>query len=284
MINKNIHNPLTVGEHLCNRRLNLDLVQSEVAADIVVTEDCITSWRITGQNPKLRNLPHVFYKSTSLKTCVSCCPIHMLELRLFVGQPKSETTNDWLIPYCKLSIIFECKRLFRIITVSGNCQTFLMYKALSCLVILFLFSCGDAGNQATNQNVDALANRFQHIKGKLEKFADKHDATISTVWSKVQKHDPDGSDSFLVKHIVWNDGRFGKAIFIQQHNGIEGVDTTTWDFSNIAWLQDTQATAKPTFVKNLLTKVEFQTIEKDIEQLLSKSEEVLGAIKVEDLK
>ena len=185
---------------------------------------------------------------------------------------------------CKLSIIFECKRLFRIITVSGNCQTFLMYKALSCLVILFLFSCGDAGNQATNQNVDALANRFQHIKGKLEMFADKHDAKISTVWSKVQKHDPDGSDSFLVKHIVWNDGRFGKAIFIQQHNGIEGVDTTTWDFLNIAWLQDTQMIAKPTVVKNLLTKVDFKIIETDIERLLNESEKGLSVINVKDLK
>ena len=152
------------------------------------------------------------------------------------------------------------------------------------LIVLFLSSCADVGNQSTNQKDDPLAKRFQNIEGKLQEFAEKHNAKISTVWSKVQKYDPDGSDSFLVKHIVWNDKCFGKAVCIQQHSDINGIDTTAWDFSNIAWLKDTQVTAKPTFVKNLLTKVEFQVIEKDIEQLLSKSEKVLSAIKVEDLK
>ena len=159
-----------------------------------------------------------------------------------------------------------------------------MCKVLHFLIVLLLFSCADVGNHATNQKDDPLAKRFQNIEGKLQEFAEKHNAKISTVWSKIQKHDPDGSDSFLVKHIVWNDDRFGKAVFIQQHNDINGVDTTNWDFSNIAWLQDAQKTAKPTFVKNLLTKVDFQIIEKEIEQLLSKSEKVLDAIKEEDLK
>jgi hypothetical protein len=159
-----------------------------------------------------------------------------------------------------------------------------MDKVFNCFVILFLFSCGDIGNQATKRKDDPLANKFQRIEGKLQEFADKHDAKISTVWSTIQKHDPDGSDSFLVRHIVWNDGRFGKAVSIQQHSSIKGVDTTAWDFSNIAWLQDTPVTVKPTVVKNLLTKVDFQIIERDIESLLSKSEKMLSVIKVEDLK
>ena len=159
-----------------------------------------------------------------------------------------------------------------------------MRQVLNTLLISFLFSCGNAGNQATEQEPDPLANKFQPIEAKLQEFADRYNAKISTVWSKVQKHDPDGSDSFLVRHIVWNDGRFGKAIFIQQHNGLEGIDTTTWDFSNIAWLRDTSATAKPTFVKNLLIKADFKLIEKDIERLLNESEKILGRIEVKDLK
>ena len=130
-----------------------------------------------------------------------------------------------------------------------------MGKVLYFLIVVFLFSCADIGNDSIDQNDDPLAKKFQNIDGKLQEFAEKHNAKISTVWSKVQKHNPDGSDSFLVRHIVWNDDGFGKAVFIQQHSDINGVDTTVWDFSNIAWLQDTQATAKPTFVKNLLTKV-----------------------------
>lgn len=152
------------------------------------------------------------------------------------------------------------------------------------LIVLFLSSCANVSNQSTNQKGDPLAKRFQNIEGKLQEFAEKHDAKISTVWSKIQKHDPEGSDSFLVKHIVWNDNRLGKAVFIQQHSDINGVDTTAWDLSNLAWLQDTQAIVKPTFVKNLLTKVNFQIIEKDIVQLLSKSDKVLLAVKLEDLK
>ena len=159
-----------------------------------------------------------------------------------------------------------------------------MRKVLEFLIILFLSSCAEVANQSTKSQDDPLAKRFQNIEVKLQEFAEKHNAKISTVWCKVQKHDPDDFDSFLVKHIVWNDDRFGKAVFIQQHSDINGVDTTAWDFSNIAWLKDTQVAAKPTFVKNLLTKVEFQIIEKEIGGLLSKSETVLGAVKVEDLK
>ena len=134
------------------------------------------------------------------------------------------------------------------------------------------------------RQVDAFAKRFKNIEEKLQVFAEKHKAEMSIVWSKMQKYDPDGADSFLVKHIVWEDGRFGKAVFIQHHSDINGVDTTAWDFSTVAWLQDTQVNAKPAFVRNLVTKVGFHVIEKDIEQLLSQSEKVLGGIKREDLE
>ena len=159
-----------------------------------------------------------------------------------------------------------------------------MRQVLTSLVVLFLFSCGDAGNQAGERKVDPFAGRFQLIEGRLNRFANKHQAKISTVWSKVEMHLPGESDSVLVKHIVWNDGRLGKAIFIQQHSGMDGIDTTAWDFSNIAWLQDTQTIAKPAFVKNVLTKVDFRIIESNIEGLLNESEKVLGVIKEEDLK
>lgn len=193
-----------------------------------------------------------------------------------------ETTYLWETPsVAKMTKNFLTSKIFN---VSSNCLTFYMRIAFIFLVVLFLFSYRDIGNQATKRKDDPLADRFQLIEGKLQEFADKHDAKISTVWSKIQTHDPDESDSFLVKHIVWNDGRFGKAVFIQQHSDINGVDTTAWDFSNIAWIQDTQVIAKPTYVKNLLTKVNFKIIERDIQQLLSKSEEVLSVIKMEDLK
>ena len=136
----------------------------------------------------------------------------------------------------------------------------------------------------TREKDDPLFFRFQFIEKNLQEFANKHNAKVSTVWSTIQTHDPDGTDSFLVKHIVWTDGRLGKAVFIGQHSGIEGVDSATWDFSNIAWLQDTLVTVQPTYVHHLLKKVGFQIIERDIEQLLRTSEKNLQAVSVEDLK
>lgn len=159
-----------------------------------------------------------------------------------------------------------------------------MRKVINSFVVLFLSSCGGIGSQTTKEMDDPLADRFQPIERKLQEFAHKHSAKPSTVWSKIQKNDPEGYDSFLVRHIVWIDGRLGKAVFIGQHSDIKGVDTTTWDFSTIAWLADTLTAAKPTYVNHLLTKVDFQIIEKNIEQLLSTSEKTLNVVKVEDLK
>lgn len=159
-----------------------------------------------------------------------------------------------------------------------------MGKALSLLVVIFFFSCENVKHQTIRQTDDPLANKFQLIHGKLQRFADKHGAKISTVWGKVERHNPDGSDSYLVKHIVWYDGRYGKGVFIQQHHSIERVDTTAWDISNIAWLQDTQSIVKPTYEKKLLSRVDFRIIERDIEKLLQESEEVLSQVKEKDLK
>ena len=159
-----------------------------------------------------------------------------------------------------------------------------MCKVLNFFVATFLFSCANVGDHPAKEKDDPLAVKFQLIKGKLQEFSDKHNAKLSTVWSIVEKHDPNVFDSFLVRHIVWTDGRFGKAILIQQHSDNNGIDTTSWDFKNIAWLQDTLLTAKPTYENDLLTKVDFQIIERDIDQLLHASENSLSKVKVEDLK
>jgi hypothetical protein len=59
-----------------------------------------------------------------------------------------------------------------------------MRKVLDFLIILFLSSCADVGNQSTKSQDDPLAKRFQNIEVKLQEFAEKHNAKVSTVWSK----------------------------------------------------------------------------------------------------
>ena len=159
-----------------------------------------------------------------------------------------------------------------------------MHRMVFSLLVLIHFSCKDASDLTTKEKNDPLAYNFQRIENNLQEFADKYNAKLYTVWSKIQRQDPSGFDSFLVRQIVWTDDRFGKAIFIGQHSDINSIDTSSWDFSNIAWIQDTDATAKPTYLKDLLIKVDFQVIERDIEQLLRTSEKNLRAIKMEDLK
>lgn len=87
-----------------------------------------------------------------------------------------------------------------------------------------------------------------------------------------------------MRHIVWPNGRFGAAIMIHLHTDNTGVNTTGWDFSTIAWLADTPLLTKPTYVNDLVKKVEFRIVEKNIDQLLIISEKNLKAIRVENLK
>ena len=54
MGNKYIANPVTLGEQLRNRRLELGLLQKDVARIIVVTEDSITNWEKNRSKPMKR--------------------------------------------------------------------------------------------------------------------------------------------------------------------------------------------------------------------------------------
>lgn len=161
---------------------------------------------------------------------------------------------------------------------------FPMAKLTKYFLVLLLFSCQDKGKKVQMQNNDLLAGRFHLIDGKLLEFASRHKAKLSTVWAKSQRHDTDRSDLFLVRHIVWSDGRFDKAVMIAPHNDLNGVDTNVWDFSILAWLENTQLVANPSYENFLVNRVEFRVIEKNIDQLLSRSEKNLMQVKVEDLK
>ncbi|MBI3592000.1 MAG: helix-turn-helix domain-containing protein [Nitrospirae bacterium] len=50
--------PLTLGEHIRKRRLDLELLQVEVAAEIGVTESTVRNWE-HGTEPELRYIPAV---------------------------------------------------------------------------------------------------------------------------------------------------------------------------------------------------------------------------------
>ena len=56
---KGIENPQTIGEHLRNRRLELKLLQKDVAQKLEVSEDTITYWENGRSKPSIRQFPKI---------------------------------------------------------------------------------------------------------------------------------------------------------------------------------------------------------------------------------
>lgn len=59
MGNKYLQNPDTLGERVRNRRLQLDLLQKDVANIIGVTEDTITNWENNHSKPDIFYFPRI---------------------------------------------------------------------------------------------------------------------------------------------------------------------------------------------------------------------------------
>lgn len=52
-------NPLTIADKLLNRRLELHLLQKEVAQILYVTEDTITNWELGRYEPQVQHYPAI---------------------------------------------------------------------------------------------------------------------------------------------------------------------------------------------------------------------------------
>lgn len=57
--NKYIDQPMTIGQHLCNRRLKLRMLQREVAQELGVTEECISLWEPGEHRPQINMMPRI---------------------------------------------------------------------------------------------------------------------------------------------------------------------------------------------------------------------------------
>ena len=52
-------NPQTIGDHLLKRRLDLHLLQKDVAQQLGVTTDCITLWENGNSVPQIQHVPKI---------------------------------------------------------------------------------------------------------------------------------------------------------------------------------------------------------------------------------
>jgi hypothetical protein len=123
-------------------------------------------------------------------------------------------------------------------------------------------------------------SRFDLIDDKLSELAKKLNAKLT----KDRPEYPEVLRTFEERRIDWNDDEIGKAIIIQPTFEATGVNSTIWNFINIAWYDDAHSLKRPQWIDILVDESQFEAIEKNIDTLLSKSEENLKKIRMEDLK
>lgn len=122
-------------------------------------------------------------------------------------------------------------------------------------------------------------NKFKTIDDKLNSFAIKINATLS----KDRPNFPREMVTFEERRIDWCENKIKKAIIIQPTFTEKGVDSSLWNFINIAWMEQNGIAVKPGWQSSLIDKKDFSCIEKKIDQLLSTSEQNLKNIEIKDL-
>ncbi len=121
---------------------------------------------------------------------------------------------------------------------------------------------------------------FTNIDHKLTNLANRLNATLT----KDRPEYPEILRTFEERRIDWRDGNIFKAIIIQPIFGMDEVDSTIWNFINTAWFDDGHSIERPQWINILAEKTDFQIIEENIDNLLSKSVNNLKAIEMRHLK
>ena len=119
---------------------------------------------------------------------------------------------------------------------------------------------------------------FSNIDSLLEQFAQKQNAKLT------RNRDGMSLDIFKFeeRRIDWIRNGINRAVIIQPEFTSSGVDRNKWRLLNVAW--------KGTGYKKIVTEqiltagVDFNEIEKDIEEWLAKSDTYLNGIEQKDLK
>ena len=145
-------------------------------------------------------------------------------------------------------------------------------------------------NHNKEQNIEGFKGNLSALDDKLECFAKKYHTSLTSPDLKyfVDKNDTASefrsSNSLKNRQIEWIDGDIAKAVVIQPHLSSPGHKSDAWDFFILAWLYNAPSFEKPFWQQCLLKNASIQTLERNIDQLLSQSEDKLSKIKVEDFK
>ena len=105
---------------------------------------------------------------------------------------------------------------------------------------------------------------------------------LNATLTKDRPEYPEELRTFEERRIDWTDGEIHKAIIIKPCFELTGVNSAFWSFVNVA-----RPVARPfdmrTWQRYLLKDVDFEEIDRNIDELLQKSEESLALITSENL-
>lgn len=122
-------------------------------------------------------------------------------------------------------------------------------------------------------------SRFEQMDIKLDVLAKKLNAKLT----KDRPGYPEMFRTFEERRIDWNENNIHKAIIIQPNFENDGVNSKIWNFINIAWFDNAKSISKSKWLKKLVDKDNFETIDLNIDKLLSESIENLKNITLNDL-
>ena len=125
-------------------------------------------------------------------------------------------------------------------------------------------------------------SRFDSIENKLAQFADSVNAQL-TEGRKVHQSEAQGYEQ---RQIRWTQDEINRMVLITQFPFEETSDKdgATWNFINLAWLNNSSSSSIPMWEKYLVYKGHFKLIATHIDELLRKSKENLTNIQLADLK
>lgn len=106
--------------------------------------------------------------------------------------------------------------------------------------------------------------------------------SLNTTLTKDRPEYPEVLRTFEERRIDWTENGIRKAIIIQPNFEITGVDSSKWTFRLVAWKGIGRK--RISVHEELVSKVDFSSINENIDLYLNKGVEFLKGITLEDLK
>jgi hypothetical protein len=120
-------------------------------------------------------------------------------------------------------------------------------------------------------------SRFKDLDSKLEEWSKRLNARLT----KDRSGYPEALRTFEERRIDWESDAIRRAIIIQPTFEFSGVDSTRWNFVNVAWKDE--GGARRRYMHKLVDQKDFTVIAEHIDELLTESVKTLTNIADKDL-